>query len=293
MRPRVTIFAMLVATGAPWGPPTPAEAQAPFTFRYQPPAGMAVRFVVETQGQLVVVGVPTVRDSAVVDVVSLGSLTRRSTPLGGGRFAVSVIYDSLRTRLRADSTIWQDGRYATRQPVEARFTMEPGMLLGDPAYVGDTTLGQGVRGVMGTPNIVLPTGPVEIGDEWRTEAMVPYSVELPAQPAGGATTTLTGPTAGVLDSVVPRGTDTLAYLSVRGRYRPTTVNSTLVLGGAPAAVELWGEFAARLIWSTAWNAFVSVVQTSRVNHRFEAAPESGVEDARVTAIIITRVRVRP
>jgi hypothetical protein len=293
MRPRMTICAMLVASGAPWGPPAPAAAQAPFTFRYQPRAGTAVRLIVETQSELVVVGVPGLRDSAVVDVLSLGGLTRRATPVGDGRFALSVTYDSLRTRLRVDSATWRDGVFATREPVEAQFTIAPGMVLGDPSYVGDSAMGRSVRGALGALHVVLPTDPVEVGGEWRSEVVLPIAVEVPADTVGVVMATLTGPVAGVLDSVVPRGGDTLAYLSAHGRYAPTTVNSTLLLGGGPAAAELWGEFVAKLIWSTAWNAFVSVVQTSRVNQRFEAAPESGVEDARITAIIVTRVRVRP
>ena len=66
----------------------------------------------------------------------------------------------------------------------------------------------------------------------------------------------------------------------------------LALGGLPATAELWGPFTSRLIWSTGWNAFVSVVLTARVYQRFEAAVES-VNDGRVTSTFTTRVRVRP
>ena len=71
------------------------------------------------------------------------------------------------------------------------------------------------------------------------------------------------------------------------------MNSTLELGGGPATAELWGEFVGSLIWSTGWSAFVSVVLTARVNQRLEAVMGSGVEDARITVIVTTRVRVRP
>ena len=71
------------------------------------------------------------------------------------------------------------------------------------------------------------------------------------------------------------------------------MNSTVALGGLPATAELWGQFTSRLIWSTGWNAFVSVVLTARVHQRFEAAVESGVNDGRVTSTFTTRVRVRP
>ena len=72
-----------------------------------------------------------------------------------------------------------------------------------------------------------------------------------------------------------------------------TVATSYQLGGGPAPVEIWGDVAGRLIWSTSWNAFVSGVVTARINQRFEAVPGSGVEDARITAAITTRIRVRP
>ena len=103
----------------------------------------------------------------------------------------------------------------------------------------------------------------------------PYPRCKSTRDAGFAYATLNGPAIGLLDSIMPRGEDTLLYLSARGQFLPVTVSTSVALGGLPATAELWGQFTSRLIWSTGWNAFVSMVLTARVYQRFEVAEESG------------------
>lgn len=273
--------------------PDIALTQAPFTFEFNPGAGTSVRLIIESQGEMVLVGVPDLPDSSVAQLFSLGSITRRATPIGGGNFDLNVRYDSLRTRYRLSGGTWREGQLASDSAFEATFTADRHMRLSVPTSAEDLASVDRMRSGTGAPHFVLPADPVDVGGPWRSEITLPFAAQIPGDSAALVTATLTGPAVGILDSLVVRGADTLAYLSVRGQFLPTTVTSTLELGGGPATAELWGEFVGSLIWSTGWSAFVSVVLTARVNQRFEAAMGSGVEDARITAIVTTRVRVRP
>jgi hypothetical protein len=273
--------------------PGVALAQAPFTFEYRPGAGVSVRLAVESRGEMVLVGIPGLLDSSVVEFTSLGGVTRRAVPIGGGSMGLEVTYDSLRARNRMGSGTWQDGQFAFRSPVEALFTTDRHMAPGAPAFVGDAAAGERARSGIGRPHLVLPADPVDVGGRWQSEMQLPFAAEIPGDGRGIVMATLTGPAVGLLDSMVVRGADTLLYLSALGQFAPTTVASTVSLGGGQASAELWGEFAGKFIWSTGWNAFVSVVLSARVNQRFEAVVGSGVEDARVTTTLTTRVRVRP
>ncbi len=273
--------------------PDIALTQAPFTFEFNPGAGMSVRLIIESQGEMVLVGVPGLPDSSVAQLFSLGSITRRATPIGGGNFDLNVRYDSLRTRYRLSEGTWWEGQLASDSAVEATFTADRYMRLSAPTYAEDSASVDRMRRGTGAPHFVLPADPVDVGGPWRSAITLPFAAEIPGDSPALVTATLTGPAVGVLDSLVVRGADTLAYLSARGQFLPSTVTSTLELGGGPATAELWGEFVGSLIWSTGWSAFVSVVLTARVNQRFEAVMGSGVEDARITVIVTTRVWVRP
>ena len=273
--------------------PDIALTQAPFTLEFNPGAGMSVRLIIESQGEMVLVGVPDLPDSSVVHMFSLGSINRRATPIGGGNFDLNVRYDSLRTRYRLSGGRWREGQLASDSAVEATLTADRYMRLSELTCAEDLASVDRMRNGTGAPHFVLPADPVDVGGPWRSEITLPFAAQIPGDSAALVRVTLTGPAVGILDSLVVRGADTLAYLSVRGQFLPTTVTSTLELGGGPATAELWGVFVGNLIWSTGWSAFVSVVLTARVNQRFEAVMGSGVEDARITAIVTTRVRVRP
>ncbi len=242
---------------------------------------------------MILVGIPGTPDSAMVETFALAGVTQRADRIGGGRFSFDVTYDSLRARHRTGAESWIDGQFAFTTPVTIGFTTDRLMMLSAPVYSGDSATAERARSGAGAPHFVLPSAPVDVGGPWHSEVLLPFAAEIPGTPVGIVTATLNGPAIGLLDSMVPRGEDTLLYLSARGQFLPVTVNSSVALDGLPATAELWGQFTSRLIWSTGWNAFVSMVLTARVYQRFEAAVESGVSDGRVTSTFTTRVRVRP
>ena len=268
-------------------------AQAPFTFEFDPTAGLSMRLAVEMQVEIVFVGIPDLPDSSVAEVFSLGGVTWRAVPDGRGSFVLRVSYDSLRTRHRVGGTgSWRVGRLASDSAIEAVFVADRYLRLSGPTYFADPAATERAMHGTGMPHFVLPADPVDPGGSWRSETTLPFAVEIPGGTTGLVTAMLAGPAVGLLDSLVTRGSDTLAYLSARGQFVPTTDTTSFEVGGAPALAESWGDFAARLIWSTGWNAFVSVVLTARVNQRFEAAEDGALEEPRVTATFTTRVRVR-
>lgn len=267
-------------------------AQASFTLAFDPD-GRSLRMSVESKGEMVLVGIPGTPDSTVFETFALAGVTQRADRIGGDRFSFDVTYDSLRARYRTGEQPWIDGQFAFTAPVTIGFTTDRRMMLSAPIYSGDSATAEHARSGTGAPHFVLPSDPIDIGGPWRSEVLLPFAAEIPGTSGGIVNATLSGPAIGLLDSIVPRGADTLLYLTARGQFLPVTVNSTVVLGGLPATAELWGQFTSRLIWSTGWNAFVSVVLTARVYQRFEAAGESGGNDSRVTSTFTTRVRVRP
>ena len=284
---RLAVGGLLVLLGAP----APAAAQR-FTFEFRPVEGSALRTLVEGEGRAVVVGVPDVADSTVVDLESRATVTRRAFRAGAGAYELRFSFESVRSRYRRGVNPWRVIPLPTESGLQIGYAaggrLDLTML--DTVDSAAVTL---LANAAGVPHFALPEGPVEVGGEWTSEVGFPFAMGIPGSQQAIVAAHLTGPAAGTLDSLVVRGTDTLAFMSVRARLLPTTIETALQLGGGPALAELWGSLMGRLIWSTAWNAFVSQSVAARVNQRFEAVIGSGVEDARITATVTKRVQVRP
>ena len=270
-----------------------SAAQVPFTFEFRPSDRISVHTIIESRSDLVFVGVPELPESTAVETTSLAGITRRTLANDGGGFAVRLAFDSVSARYRIGSSAWRDFALPWTGGLWVDFLADRRMALSDPVGSNDSTAVSVVSGAAGAPHLVLPEAAVEVGSRWSSDITLPFAMEIPIEDPATISVALSAPTTGKLDSLIARGADTLAFLSLSGRFLPATVATTYQLGGAPAPVEVWGEFAGRLVWSTGWNAFVSGVLVARINQRLEAAPGSGVEDARITATLTTRVRVRP
>ncbi len=290
MRPERRAFSALVVLAVMAGP---AAGQVPFRFEFRPDPLLAVRTIVESRGDVVLVGVPGLSDSVVAESESLAGLTRRVQAGADDPYTLSLTFDSVRTRSRWRNSAWRDVRLAPAGPVTLEFVTDARLSVFGPRAVDDSAQALLVSGAAGLTHLALPGVPLVPGEEWDADFVFPFAMEIPGEEPGIIVAPLTGPGIGTLDSLVLRGSDTLAYLSVRGRFIPTSAQTTFALGGSPALAELWGGFAGQFIWSTGWGAFVSVALTTRVNQRLEAPLGSGVEDARITSTLTTRVWVRP
>ncbi len=274
------------------GTPDDANAQAPFTFEFRPSGQLSLHKIVESQGRLFFVGFPELPDSTTAEVSSRASITRRTAALETGGYAVRVSYDSVTAQSRISEDVrdlplpWDGGLWAD-------YVADRRMVFTGPTGSNDSAAVSIVRAAAASPHLVLPQGGLVPGDEWSSEISMPFAMELPSDSPVIIAVDLSATVAGRLDSLLARGADTLAFISLRGNYSPTTLDTDYQLGGGPARVEFWGNFAGSMIWSTGWNAFVSGVVSARINQRLEAVPGSGVEDARVFATVTTRIRVRP
>ena len=274
------------------GTPDHAGAQAQFTFEFRPSGRLPLHKIVESQGQLLFVGFPDLPDSTTAEVSSRAGITRRTAALETGGYAVRVSYDSVTAQSRISEDVrdfplpWDGGLWAD-------YVADRRMVFTGPTGSNDSSAVLIVRAAAAAPHLVLPQGRLVPGDEWNSEISLPFAMEIPSDSPVIIAIDLSATAAGRLDSLVARGADTLAFVSLRGSYSPTTIDTDYQLGGGPAVVEFWGSFAGSMIWSTGWNAFVSGVVSARINQRLEAVPGSGVEDARVFATVITRIRVRP
>ena len=196
-------------------------AQASFTLAFDP-GGRSLRLSVESKGEMVLVGMPGTPDSTVVETFALGGVTQRAERIGGDRLSFDLTYDSLRIRHRTGAESWIDGQLAFTTPVTIGFTTDRRMMLSAPIYSGDATAAEHARSGIGAPHFVLPRDPVDIGGPWRSEVLLPFAAEIPGTPVGIVTATLDGPAIGLLDSIVPRGADTLLYFAARGQFLPVT-----------------------------------------------------------------------
>ncbi len=271
--------------------PQTVAAQDGFVLEFRPAQGTFVHTLYDTNTELMYVGLPVLPDSTLGAASALVSETRRVYAVTDSGFAVGFTYDSASARHRIGAwqaldvpddpvgpvNVWMDNRLIT----------PPGALPGDTGAVAL------MRGLAAALQIALPADPLPVGEVWAAEAEYPFTVNLPGDSLVTITATISAPATGSLDSLVARDTDTLAYVTIQGQFRPRVVPTEFELGGFAVPAELWGSFAARLIWSTGWNAFVSGAARGLVNVRLEAPEGSGLPDTRVSSRVMTTLRVRP
>jgi hypothetical protein len=90
----------------------------------------------------------------------------------------------------------------------------------------------------------------------------------------------------VLDSLVPRARDTLAFITVRAVASPTTL--PFAAEGGIGSATFTGGFAAARVWSTGWNAVVSGATNARVTgtvsiQRADGSPVNGALTLNISA----------
>lgn len=271
--------------------PQIAAAQEGFVLGFRPAPGTFVHTLYETNTEIMYVGLPVLPDSTPAQASALVSETRRVYAVSDTGYAVGFTYDSVTARHRIGA--WQTLDVPQEPVGPVNVWMDRRLITPPGALPGDTGAVALMRGLAAALQIALPADPLPVGEVWAAEAIYPYTVNLPGDSLMTITATITAPATGSLDSLVARDTDTLAYLTIQGQFRPRVVPTVFELGGFAVPAELWGSFAARLIWSTGWNAFVSGAARGLVNVRLEAPEGSGLPDTRVNTRVMSTLRVRP
>ncbi|MFQ5702599.1 MAG: hypothetical protein ACE5HT_01100 [Gemmatimonadales bacterium] len=204
---------------------------------------------------------PDGSDTVRVVATRLESLTEEITAVAGDRYSVRLTYDSVRARLRPAGGTWKILDPGPREEATVRVVLGPTMqVLASAEYIDQPNVNvsdsEALRGMAGGFQLSLPDTLVAVGGSWTAE--LKYPITVLASVAGDLGVPNTGELMSLatvtLDSVTARGTDRLSYMTVRGRFHPTRIESSAQDAGV---ADVAGSLVATLIWSSGWNAYVS------------------------------------
>lgn len=268
------------------------HAQDGVMLRFHPQVGTRVQFISETGLNTVLVGFPSVPDSTVIESTWRTVTTQRLVEIRGGENLLAVRFDSSRARARIGTAPRADvimpgveglsGRWAVSERF-ATATLSGGQG-GDSAYMDALTAN------VGGFRFALSDTPVPVGGEWTGPFTFPLGAHVSASGKIVSSGSIGGRATAVLDSLVPRGADTLAYITVRAVANPTTVH--VAAEGGVGTGTFTGGFAASLLWSTGWNAFVSSVTNGIVTGTVSINRAEGPVNGGLSINIAARQRVR-
>jgi hypothetical protein len=292
MRLHDVVGVFLAATAAACAP---LAAQTPVTLRYAPRVGALVRTVTRSDGRIsyreLDEAAQPVGDSVVGEMTSLSGITRRILEGTDSTRAVEVSYDSLKTRARLLGQAWKESALSDADKVALTLTLDEQLHTvagGSGGLAADPVANGGIASWRGVP---LPGHPISLGAVWAVQTVYRLPTQLGDLLDLSVRDSIMANAIVKLDSVVLQTHDTLMYLTVRESFGPVTLPATDA--GEPATAHVAGSQAASLVWSTAWNAFVSGASRARVVARLVSTSESGnVRKGQVTWNVTTRLQVR-
>jgi hypothetical protein len=249
--------------------PAAASAQDSVRLRFAPPEGVEVHRLFQRYTRTVMNAPDGTR------------LTREAAQLGGarqvtllsvrGRTTLHLSFDSLRVRTREADEPWREsvsgGVDTLWMQVDADERLELRWPEGTPTHPQTELL---LRLLTGLPGVVLPERWVRERQQWRAELELGYDEVGIEQSEPSARLRMRAIL--VVDSIVPRSRDTLAFLGVQGAAIPATVRTR---EGTRFSYE--GSVSGALVWSTGWKAIVSAATRSTVT--VEVRRADGAEPA--------------
>lgn len=271
--------------------PRPARGQS-VTLRFAPGSGLVAHVLEEARTFTTLTGFPAVPDGARFEHVQRVAATEKITPRDGGGWSVAITVDSVHRGVRPMDGTWRDepdtalaGRTA-RASVNDRFQITGIESSGASDAAILRMLGGSVAGLA----FAFPDSGLAVGDGFATGARFIYTVHAPAAGGLAVQATLSGDLVLHVDSIIDTGGDSLTYFTFRGPFTPAAVESQSEAGALHGAFQ--GAFGGTLIWSKAWNAFVSAVNRVRVGAQLHVEASSGAFDAsaRWDATITHRIR---
>ena len=270
----------------------PATAQQ-IDFRYRPRAGTAVRTLTEERTVTTLFGFPMVPDGASFETERRVNATQFVLAVLDGGRRVEVEIDSVRARRRAADGVWVTLTDTTAVGKPARATLNERFAVTGIETAGQTDaevlrmMGAGLIGF----GFSFPSEPVAAGTTFPIGGRLNYQVRLTDEGGIPVRETLAGDLVLTLDSVVDAGSDRLAYLRFAGTFDPRISASESESGSMTATYS--GGFAGRLIWSSGWNAFVSVAARVRVQGSIRVVTPTGQTEASAAWDATIMHRVRP
>jgi hypothetical protein len=292
MHPERLFLLLAVLVGA-----RTADAQV-VLLRFAPNPGLQIRAVwyFDVASAIEEGGAPVLT----VEGAGVRSVTYRVVAQGPSTANVEVTADSLRFRWRPDRAPWNTVadtgglRPTLRIRVDDRLRAQSQTLTGQLAPRKRTAL-LAFAGGFETP---LPEEPVRAGTEWTADAVFPWvePTGFEDEPEIGEWIVRAGPMIAratfVVDSVVDRGVDTLAYVAFDGTFVPATMAPAIEAARGTARVT--GAVAGRFIWSTGWRTWVSGALTYKVRMAVgEGMPGDEETTYTVVTSVTSRLQVRP
>ena len=161
-------------------------AQESFAFEYRPSERILVQSIVESEGELLFIGLGELPDSARGQTTSTAGISRRAVPSEGARYTLRVMYDSVRAQYRAEQDTWVDFPLSWDGGLWAEYVADRQMALTGPVRSNDTSAVAVVRAASAEPHLVLPQGYVAVGQEWSSTIIVPFTTLDSALPGRSA-----------------------------------------------------------------------------------------------------------
>lgn len=217
------------------------------------------------------------------EVAKLGSMREQVLSASGGRYALHLRYDSLVVRQREGSGRWQESGVALSDSLWTQLVVDTRLRVQRRVGRGEESEAQLLQHLTtGFPELVLPEEPVRRGSSWDLQ----FEWSAAAATAGAAPGAAVLPVQAsvVVDSLVPRTEDTLAYVTVRG-----TITRSRVRTADGGTVSYYGETGGTLVWSTRWGTFVSAATRTSV----AALVEAGERRSQITIDTTIRQAVVP
>ena len=274
---------------------TVASDQGTFRLRYRPAVGAVLPRVTETITHLVFVNLPSLPDSTPVEVSTRTMVTHRVRDSGTGPTSVDVSYDSAQTRVRVAGGAPDNVPLAGVQRRSVQFRLDERMQVStmalDDGSTVDSSFAWALLGYDGGIHIVLPEEPVAPGATWSSPTRFAIGPALGASVGFTAVELLTGTRTLLLDSLVARGADTLAYLTTEGTIGPDAVGVRDDRDFGTASFR--GRLAGRLVWSTSWHGFVSGVLSGSMRGTLTVPRLDNPIDATLVVRVSAWHQVRP
>ncbi len=271
-----------------WVFPPALESQQGRMLRYVPRQGSMTRTVLSARGTVVLrdkTGGVVSGDSIVGEMYHLAGVTRRVLSAGGERSLLEVTVDSLRTRARLLGQAWSERAVADslRHPFRVELDTRHRWLTLSPW--------EAVSALPEWLGVEFPEEPVAEGGSWSYRSSYTVPEVLNALFELYVNGTVDGSLNVVLDSAVPRLTDTLIYFTVQRHLGPATLPA--VDAGDSAEISLAGASSGIFVWSTGWQAFVSGSEQLRLRGNLRGMGREGLREAELTWTVVRRLQLRP